>query len=129
MSGLDRSLRCQVHLAVEELARLDRELAHLAVLLDRDAVLRGAAKLLTEAFGLHAAWIAEQDGAGGVLIKHASGESTGEFHGAPCAMGTDWAARSSRRARSSGSPTAPPTLCWRRSAPATRPRARAMGLL
>lgn len=77
----EQSLRSRIHLAVDELGNLDRELAQILLLMDRDVILRETTRLLTQGYGLHAAWIAEQDGHGDVEIKHASGTATEKFHG------------------------------------------------
>ncbi len=81
MPRLDHA-RSTIHLAADELAELERRLAQLVALLDRDVVLHETVRLLTDEFGLHGAWIAERDGLGdGVLIRHTSGSRTEHFRG------------------------------------------------
>src|SRR6202166_1581764 len=80
MPRLDHA-RSQMHLAANELADLDRQLALMIALLDRDVVLHETVRLLTDEFGLHCAWIAERVGTEGVLIRHTSGNRTEKFHG------------------------------------------------
>ena len=80
MPRLDHA-RSQIHLAANELADLDRQLAQVIALLDRDVVLHETVRLLTDEFGLHCAWIAERVGTDGVLIRHTSGNRTEKFHG------------------------------------------------
>jgi LuxR family transcriptional regulator, regulator of acetate metabolism len=80
MPRLDHA-RSQIHLAANELADLDRQLAQMIALLDRDVVLHETVRLLTDEFGLHCAWIAERVGTEGVLIRHTSGNRTEKFHG------------------------------------------------
>ncbi len=74
--------RATIHLAANELAGLDRQIAHVIALLDRDVVLREMVRLLTDEFGLHCAWIAERLGCDdGVRIRHTSGERTEHLRG------------------------------------------------
>ncbi|HEY4440253.1 MAG TPA: histidine kinase, partial [Candidatus Elarobacter sp.] len=80
MPRLDHA-RSQLNLAANELADLDRQLAQVIALLDRDVVMHETVRLLTDEFGLHCAWIAERVGSDGVLIRHTSGNRTEKFHG------------------------------------------------
>ncbi len=80
LARVDRTLS-QFHLAVDELAFLNRELSQLVALLDRDQVLSRTVRLLTEDFGFHCAWAAERVGVDGVVIGHTSGNRTDRFHG------------------------------------------------
>ncbi|MDB5072371.1 MAG: two-component system sensor kinase [Candidatus Eremiobacteraeota bacterium] len=80
LARVDRTLS-QFHVAVDELAFLNRELSQLVALLDRDQVLARTVRLLTEDFGFHCAWVAERDGVEGVVIGHTSGNRTDRFHG------------------------------------------------
>ena len=80
MPRLDHA-RSQIPRAANELADLDRQLARIIALLDRDAILHETVRLLTDEFGLHCAWIAERVGSDGVLIRHTSGNRTEKFHG------------------------------------------------
>jgi LuxR family transcriptional regulator, regulator of acetate metabolism len=80
LARVDRTLS-QFHVAVDELAFLNRELSQLVALLDRDQVLARTVRLLTEDFGFHCAWAAERVGVEGVVIGHTSGNRTDRFHG------------------------------------------------
>lgn len=81
MPRLDHA-RSTIHLAANELASLDRQLAQIIALLDRDVVLDETVRLLTDEFGLHCAWIAERLGVDdGVQIRHTSGNRTEHFRG------------------------------------------------
>jgi signal transduction histidine kinase len=80
LARVDRTLS-QFHVAVDELAFLNRELSQLVALLDRDQVLARTVRLLTEDFGFHCAWVAERDDVEGVVIGHTSGNRTDRFHG------------------------------------------------
>jgi DNA-binding CsgD family transcriptional regulator len=71
----------QFHVAVDELALLNRELSQLIALLDRDLVLARAVRLLTDGFGFDCAWIAERTNPDGVVIGHTAGNRTDRFHG------------------------------------------------
>jgi DNA-binding CsgD family transcriptional regulator len=71
----------QFHVAVDELALLNRELSQLIALLDRDLVLARAVRLLTEDFGFHCAWIGERANVDGVVIGHTSGNRTDRLYG------------------------------------------------
>jgi signal transduction histidine kinase len=80
LARVDRTLS-QFHVAVDELAFLNRELSQLVALLDRDQVLARTVRLLTEDFGFHCAWVAERADTDGVVIGHTSGNRTDRFHG------------------------------------------------
>jgi signal transduction histidine kinase len=80
LARVDRSLS-QFHLAVDELAFLNRELSQLVVLLDRDLVMARTVRLLTDDFGFHCAWVAERVDVDGVVIGHTSGNRTDRFQG------------------------------------------------
>ena len=71
----------QFHVAVDELALLNRELSQLIALLDRDLVLARAVRLLTDGFGFHCAWIAERANPDGVVIGHTAGNRTDRLYG------------------------------------------------
>ena len=80
---LARTARTQsrFHVAVDELALLNRELSQLITLLDRDLVLARAVRLLTDDFGFDCAWIGERANPDGVVIGHTAGNRTDRFHG------------------------------------------------
>jgi signal transduction histidine kinase len=80
MARADRALS-RYHVAVDELAFLNRELSQLMALLDRDLVLARTVRLLTDDFGFHCAWVAERADADGVVIGHTSGNQTDRFAG------------------------------------------------
>ena len=73
----------QFHVAVDELALLNRELSQLMALLDRDLVLARTVRMLTDDYGFHCAWVAERGNvaADGVTIGHTSGNRTDRLHG------------------------------------------------
>jgi len=80
LARVDRTLS-QFHLAVDELAFLNRELSQLVALLDRDQVLSRTVRLLTDDFGFHCAWAAERIDVDGVVIGHTSGIRTDRLNG------------------------------------------------
>jgi signal transduction histidine kinase len=80
VARVDKALS-QYHVAVDELAFLNRELSQLMALLDRDLVLARTVRLLTDDYGFHCAWVAERADADGVVIGHVSGNQTDRFKG------------------------------------------------
>ena len=52
--------RSRIRLAADELAHLEREVARLVSVLDREAILHEATRILTEEVGFNCAWFAER---------------------------------------------------------------------
>jgi signal transduction histidine kinase len=80
LARLDRALS-RFHLATEELSGLDRELAAILALVDRDKVLRETVRLLTKEYGFDVAWFGDRTSRDAVRIRHTSGNRTDEFLG------------------------------------------------
>ena len=63
-------IHSRIRLAADELAHLEREVAHLVSVLDREAILHEATRILTEEFGFNCAWFAERYDEDAVVIRH-----------------------------------------------------------
>jgi hypothetical protein len=57
-------------LAADELAHLEREVARLVSVLDREAILHEATRILTEEFRFNCAWFAERTDENTVVIRY-----------------------------------------------------------
>lgn len=80
MATLSRALS-RFQLAADELSELDRELAAILALVDRDKVLRETVRLLTNEYGFHMAWFGDRTSRDAVRIRYTSGNRTSEFVG------------------------------------------------
>jgi signal transduction histidine kinase len=65
-----QGIHSRIRLAADELAHLEREVAGLVSVLDREAILNEATRILTEEFGFNCAWFAERDDEDSVVIRY-----------------------------------------------------------
>jgi len=70
MDRVTHGIRSRIRLAADELAHLEREVARLVSVLDREAILHEATRILTEEFGFNCAWFAERTNADTVVIRY-----------------------------------------------------------
>ncbi len=70
MDRVTHGIRSRIRLAADELAHLEREVARLVSVLDREAILHEATRILTEEFGFNCAWFAERTDADTVVIRY-----------------------------------------------------------
>ncbi len=70
MQRVTQGIHSRIRLAADELAHLEREVARLVSVLDREAILNEATRILTEEFGFNCAWFAERGDEDYVVIRH-----------------------------------------------------------
>jgi len=70
MDRVTHGIHSRIRLAADELAHLEREVARLVSVLDREAILHEATRILTEEFGFNCAWFAERKDADTVVIRY-----------------------------------------------------------
>jgi len=70
MERATSGIHSRIRLAADELAHLEREVARLVSVLDREAILKEATRILTDEFGFNCAWFAERENDDAVVIRH-----------------------------------------------------------
>jgi signal transduction histidine kinase len=73
MNRVTHGIHSRIRLAADELAHLEREVARLVSVLDREAILHEATRILTAEFGFNCAWFAERADGESVIIRYGAG--------------------------------------------------------